>query len=973
MVSFREFVTKLTTGMSHDEPKDDPQLGNKRSDLVTQAARTLAAAKMATFDESNNSFAITDLGRIAARYYLRHQTVEVFNEKFNPRMKNADIFAMLSQATEFAQIQIRDNEVDELTNIMNSDNCPMEVNGGATSAQGKVNILLQAYISKVFIEDFALVSDSAYVAQNAGRIIRALLEIALSRNWANCALLLIDLSKAIEKRMWPYDHPLGQLNTLQRDTLYNLRRWADDTEIQELREMEPKELGELVHLNPIHGAALRNAALMFPTIGVSYALRPLAHDLLQISVTVEPQFTWNTKVSGSSEPFYVWVQDEEGLHILQWRSILLRQTSTAIDIDFVIPWSGEHQSLSIVTASDRWLGSDSQTSVSLADLVMPAAFDERTPPLDLPFLSISAVDNPDIEKQYRPYITMFNTLQSQSFWSVYHTQNNILISAPVASGKSLMGEMAMWHALRHQSEAFILAIVPGNRSSAEAAARLRHVLGKRAKVILARNSKEFEAGADETGARVLVATPGAFDDIVGEKLTSLATRLSLIVLEDLHLLDASYELSIIKLLTIAKPARTRIVGLTCSLSNPSDLASWLGVEYNYRYCFTPQDRSSPLVVSTRVFNLPHGLGLLKSMIKPTYDLIKSTGSAIVFTPSASSARAVAADLVTQSGTEFDLNGFLSAPRADVEPLLANLADSELLEPLLHGVGYVVPTMRARDLALVLELYAAGIVRALIAPRTQAWKLPVRAETVVLAGAQYLHFRGEERMLRNYSKHELVKMQGFAAQSASPTSPAGRMVVMCQAEQVVSIRRLLNDGLSLESALPSVLDPALAPLIPSPVSANTGRGRDGHASIEEHERHVLGRMLVPRPKPRPIQPHRPRDVDLRARDLMDLLSWSYLVRRIRTNPSFYDAREGEERELVSRWIDAFFVNREERERGHAQKPAKDRPKLEVVEGYGQPQEKKDKDDEHEEKVLVPRVLAEEEYVIEDGDEDEGDSD
>jgi hypothetical protein len=69
---------------------------------------------------------------------------------------------------------------------MSSDNCPMEVKGGATSAQGKVNILLQAHISKVFIEDFALVSDAAYVAQNAGRIIRALLEIALSRNWANC-------------------------------------------------------------------------------------------------------------------------------------------------------------------------------------------------------------------------------------------------------------------------------------------------------------------------------------------------------------------------------------------------------------------------------------------------------------------------------------------------------------------------------------------------------------------------------------------------------------------------------------------------------------------------------------------------------------------------------------------------------------------------------------------------------------------
>lgn len=33
------------------------------------------------------------------------------------------------------------------------------------TSQEKVNILLQAYISRAYVEDFALVSDSAYVAQ----------------------------------------------------------------------------------------------------------------------------------------------------------------------------------------------------------------------------------------------------------------------------------------------------------------------------------------------------------------------------------------------------------------------------------------------------------------------------------------------------------------------------------------------------------------------------------------------------------------------------------------------------------------------------------------------------------------------------------------------------------------------------------------------------------------------------------------
>lgn len=130
-------------GMSHEEPRDDPQLGNQRNKLIIQAARQLSTAKMIRYDEVHNAFVISDLGRIAAKYYLKYQTIEIFSrssfatrrrrkltpsdELFHPKMKNADMFAMLSQSTEFDQIQVRDNEIEELTAILKSDHCPMEV------------------------------------------------------------------------------------------------------------------------------------------------------------------------------------------------------------------------------------------------------------------------------------------------------------------------------------------------------------------------------------------------------------------------------------------------------------------------------------------------------------------------------------------------------------------------------------------------------------------------------------------------------------------------------------------------------------------------------------------------------------------------------------------------------------------------------------------------------------------------------
>ena len=70
----------MVYGMSHDEPRDDPQLGNKRNELIVQAARQLSTAKMIRYDEINNSFAISDLGRIAAKYYLKYQTNEIFSK-----------------------------------------------------------------------------------------------------------------------------------------------------------------------------------------------------------------------------------------------------------------------------------------------------------------------------------------------------------------------------------------------------------------------------------------------------------------------------------------------------------------------------------------------------------------------------------------------------------------------------------------------------------------------------------------------------------------------------------------------------------------------------------------------------------------------------------------------------------------------------------------------------------------------------
>ena len=59
--------------------------------------------------------------------------------------------------------QIQEEESVELSEMQ--DRQVFEVKGGTENVYGKVNILLQAYISQLRIESFSLLSDSLYVAQ----------------------------------------------------------------------------------------------------------------------------------------------------------------------------------------------------------------------------------------------------------------------------------------------------------------------------------------------------------------------------------------------------------------------------------------------------------------------------------------------------------------------------------------------------------------------------------------------------------------------------------------------------------------------------------------------------------------------------------------------------------------------------------------------------------------------------------------
>jgi activating signal cointegrator complex subunit 3 len=97
---------------------------------------------MVRFDQRSGHLYMTDLGRIASHFYIRHDSIATVNEMFGPCMKEEDIFFMMAKCAEFESLKVRDEEVQDLEALAR-DYCPIGIKDALTSREGKVQVLLQ--------------------------------------------------------------------------------------------------------------------------------------------------------------------------------------------------------------------------------------------------------------------------------------------------------------------------------------------------------------------------------------------------------------------------------------------------------------------------------------------------------------------------------------------------------------------------------------------------------------------------------------------------------------------------------------------------------------------------------------------------------------------------------------------------------------------------------------------------------------
>lgn len=419
----------IAYGIRLEETYTDPQLETKRLELVTNAAETLDDCMMARYDRRTGNLAVTDLGRIASHYYITYGTIEAFNTMLMPHLGDPEALHVLCSSAEFDQLKVRPEEISEIESL--KKNAFTIIRGTADETPGKVNILLQNYLTHSRINSFTLQSDTNYVAQNASRITRALFEICLKRGWSTLAAHYLTLCKSIDRRVRVDASPLRQFDELPREVIKRLEETAVTT--QQLRDMEPREIGQLVHNQKLGGKVL-SLAKCLPLLNIDCVVKPITRGIIKVELTITPSFTWIDRYHGYGESFWIWVEDGENEYIYHAEQFTLakKQYNEIKFMEFTIPVRDPlPPQYYIKSISDSWVGCDSTIAVSFKDLIMPSMMMPHTDLLDLHPVPKSALNYSTFESIYK--FSHFNPIQSQTFHVLYHTDHNVLVGAPTGT------------------------------------------------------------------------------------------------------------------------------------------------------------------------------------------------------------------------------------------------------------------------------------------------------------------------------------------------------------------------------------------------------------------------------------------------------------------------------------------------------------------------------------------------------------
>mmetsp|Transcript_75394 Transcript_75394/g.157134 ORF Transcript_75394/g.157134 Transcript_75394/m.157134 type:complete len:2169 (-) Transcript_75394:248-6754(-) len=838
-------------GISPDEAEEDKLLEQRRVDLVHSALMLLDKHNLIKYDKRTGQVQVTALGRVASHYYIKHPSIATFNDHLKPMMSDIELLRLFSLSNEFKNIPVREEEKVEMTKLV--ERVPVPVKGGTDEPSSKVNVLLQSYISKLKLDGFALLSDMVYVQQSAGRIMRAIFEICLRRGWAALALRALNWCKMIDKRMWASQTPLRHFKGLAEDILRKVEK--KDFPWERYYDLSSTEIGELIRF-PKMGKTIHRFVHQFPKLDLSAYVQPITRSCLMVELTITPDFQWDQKVHGRAEPFWVFVEDVNGEQILHQEMFVLKERGAEEEhtLNFTVPITEPlPPQYFIRVVSDRWINAQTLLPVSFRHLILPEKYPPHTELLDLQPLPLTALRYPEAEALFAAQgLKAFNPIQTQTFSTLYSTNDNCLICAPAASGKIVCAEFAVLRMLSNSDPMKrCVYVAPHEATAKERFEEWSFKFGKK----LGFKVAEF-VGDTTTDTKTLeesnivITTPEKWDLMSRRRMTKkIVQDVRLFIVDELHLLDSdvgpTLEAIVSRMRYISSQAKqnpTRVVALAASLANARDVGEWIGAGSGGLFNFSPNVRTVPLEMVIQGFDIHHRATRLLAMSRPVYQSIKHYSPdkpVIVFVPDRKQARMTAIDLLLHAAADDKPKRFLHVNDEAMKPHLEAAREKSLKQSLEYGVGFLHEGFTSTERSVIERLFAAGAIQVLVCTEQLSWGMTMLAHLVIIMDTK--KFDGRENRYVDYPIHDVLQMMGRASRPGIDQS--GMCVLLTQNSKKEYYKKFIYEPLPVESHL----DQRMADHVNAEIVMKT---------IENKQ------------------------------DAVDWLTWTFYYRRLSQNPNYY---------------------------------------------------------------------------------------
>jgi pre-mRNA-splicing helicase BRR2 len=855
--------------IGHEE--SDPLLIQYRIDLAHTAATLLAKSNLITYDRKSGLLHSSNLGRISSYFYISHNSMQVFNEALKPITSDIEILRIFSLSEEFKYVSVREQEKQELAKLM--DQVPIPVKGDIDQASSKINVLLQSYISRLSLEGFSLISDMVFVTQSAGRLMRGLFEIAVSRGWSSTSLRLLGLCKSIEHRMWEIESRLRQFKGVPLEVIKRLEKmnfpWSN------FLDLNAAEVGELIRHQKL-GKKIHSYTHQIPRLEIEVQIQPITRTLIKIQLSLTPDFMYNYEVHGGSVGFWIFIEDVDSESLLHHEYFILKgqHAKSVHTLNFMIPiYEPQPPQYFVRVFSNNWIGSENFVPISFRNLILPAKFTPSTTLLDLQPLMVSEVNDSMMLDLFKERIVSFNSTQTQAFNSLYEYDENCFISVPQGSGKIVFAEIAICQMLKKDSEAKCIFMSPSDLMCKKAFQTLHHGFGKLDVNVVMLSGDNLTDQKILSNGQIILATVEIWDQVSRRWKTrsKLFSEIRLFVAADLQLIEGDHGptmesvVSRMRHISSQKNNLIRIIGLSSSVANGKDLAEWIGASSNHTYLFHPETRPVPLDIQL------HGLFQneyeyrVNAMMKPIYyecSQYASKGPVTICVSSRKLSRKLASEILSLTIAQEKGSQFVGINLDDLLNIASEVSNATLKQTVSYGIGFIHSGLDAKDIHIITELYGAGAIQILIIERSLVWSFPHKSSLVIIMDSQY--FNSSERRFVDYPVSELSEMIGIASRQGIDFQ--ARAIVFCHTPKKHFLQKFLYEPYPVESRIELAL----------PDQLNS---------------EIVTKTIV------------------NLQGCMDFLTWSFMYRRLLLNPNFYNLHGTSNRhlsdhlsELIERCLD-----------------------------------------------------------------------